>query len=131
MSTTNEDEFFIPSTLPLNPNKGGAYGGMDQQLKWRPSDSASTSDGHNPLYVYMGRRLECENKNLTFLTPGLFPRIQVEFNNVFKGEDHVKINLGKDFIFIDIQNMDIIVVFYKAKSDNVIDVLVRATYFDA
>ena len=128
MSTTNEDEFFIPTTLTLKPITGGLFGGMDGQLQWRPSDTTSTSDGHNPLYVYMGRRLECENKNLTFLTPGLFPRIQVEFHNVFKEEkEFVKINLGKDFISIFLQNMDIVVVFCKAKSDHVIDVLVRAT----
>ena len=37
-------------------------------------------------FVYMGRSLECEDKDLTFPTPGVFPRIQVLFNNAFQSE---------------------------------------------
>lgn len=33
---------------------------------------------------YIGRRLECENKDLTFLTPGFFPRLQVVLHNYIK-----------------------------------------------
>ena len=49
------------------------------------------------------------------------------FNNVFQEVGNAEINLGKDFISIYVQNMEIIVVFCKAKSDHVIDVLVRVT----
>lgn len=32
--------------------------------------------------VYLGRRLECENNAITFLTPGFFPRLQVSFPKI-------------------------------------------------
>ena len=100
-----------------------------EQLRW----TSSASNRHNNLeedsdrFVYMGRRLECENKNLTFLTPGLFPRIQILLNNAFISENNnVDITLGHDFIAIRVLKSEIIVMFCKAKSNHVIDVLVRA-----
>ena len=81
----------------------------------------------------MGRRLECENKDLTFLTPGLFPRIQVLFTNAFQ-DGEAKLKLGKYFIHIfmpltkEMLTMEIMVVFCKGKVDNVIDVLIRAWF---
>ena len=53
------DLIFIPAILP----DVGV-----QQLQWSQMDD-------NDSFVYMGRRLECENKDLTFVTPCLFPRI--------------------------------------------------------
>ena len=55
----SRDLIFIPAILP----DVGV-----QQLQWSQMDDSDT-------FVYMGRRLECENKDLTFLTLGLFPRI--------------------------------------------------------
>ena len=105
------DLIFIPAILP--------YVGVNQ-LQWTPRDD-------NVTFVYMGRRLECENKDLTFLTPGLFPRIQALFSNAFQSkDDNAVITLGKDFISISFPKSEIIVMFCQAKSNHVIDVLIRA-----
>ena len=105
------DLIFIPAILP----DVGV-----EQLQWTRMDD-------NDSFVYMGRRLECENKNLTFLTPGLFPRIQMLLNNAFKSEDdNADITLGNDFISIRFPKSEIIVMFCQAKSNYAIDVLVRA-----
>lgn len=40
-----------------------------RQLEWKLERT-------EPFY-FLGRRLECENKSITFLTPGFFPRLQV------------------------------------------------------
>ena len=70
---------FIPAILP----EVGV-----EQLQWTRIDD-------NVTFAYMGRRLECKNKNLTFLTPGLFPRIQALFSNAFQSkDDNASITLG-------------------------------------
>ena len=97
------------------------FGGVGvEQLQW-------TQLNDNVTFVYMGTRLDCENKDLSFLTPGLFPRIQASFSNAFQSkDDNVVITLGKDFISISVPKSEIIVMFCQAKSNHVIDVLIRA-----
>ena len=119
----NNDELFIPATLG---NHKEEYATMYEGPQWRASTTCTTWPDDNTNYAYMGRRLECANKNLTFLTPGLFPRIQVLFNNAFKYHNNADVKLGKDFISICLPNKEIIIVFCQAKSEHVIDVLVRA-----
>ena len=115
---SNQDFIFFPSMLT---NGSGL-----EQLQWRLKPPPGISDD-DYTFLYMGRRLECKDKNLTFLTPGLFPRIQVLFNNAFQSEeDKPDIMLCKDFISICFPNKEIIVVFCQSKSYHVIDVLVRA-----
>ena len=114
VSRNNVDLIFIPAIL--------ANVGMEQ-LQWA-SSSATCNLDDNDTFVYRGRRLECENKDLTFLTPGIFPRIQILFNNAF--QSNANIMLGKDSISIRFPNKEIIVVLCQAKSNYVIDVLVRA-----
>ena len=111
------DHIFIPTLF----TDGGV-----EKLHWRLSATHNVDDD---TFVYMGRRLECEDKDLTFLTPRLFPRVQVLFNKAFQSlqkEYKPHVMLGKDFISICFPNKEIIVVFCQAKSEHVIDVLVRA-----
>ena len=119
--SSNGKQIFIPAILSKDEPR--------ELLQW----TSSTSNSHNNLkddkdrFVYMGRRLECENEDLTFLTPGLFPRIQMLLNNAFKSEDdNADITLGNDFISIRFPKSEIIVMFCQAKSNYAIDVLVRA-----
>mgnify|MGYP002776083528 CR=1 FL=1 len=112
------DHIFIPTLL--------ADGGTIEKLQWR---SLATRKVDDDTFVYMGRRLECEDKDHTFLTPGLFPRVQVIFNKAFQsleGEYKANVMLGKDFISICFPNKEIIVVFCQANAEHVIGVLVRA-----
>ena len=114
------DLIFIPTILSKDV-------GMEQP-KWTSSTTCNL-DYDDDTFVYMGRRLECEDKNQTFLTLGLYPRVQVLFNKAFqplKEEYKANVMLGKDFISICFPNKEIIVVFCQAKSEYVIDVLVRA-----
>ena len=116
--SSNVDHIFIPTLL--------IDGSRSQELQWRSTNKHNVDDY---TFVYMGRRLECEDKNHTFLTPGLFPRVQVLFNKAFQSlqkEYKPDVMLGKDFISICFPNKEIIVVFCQAKSEHVIDVLVRA-----
>ena len=115
---SNQDFIFVPSMLTDGL-------GMEQ-LQWRLKPPPGISDD-DYTFLCMGRRLECKDKNLTFLTPGLFPRIQVLFNNAFQSEDDkAKVTLGKDFISIRFPKSEIIIVLCQAQSNYVIDVLVRA-----
>ena len=110
---TTAEWIFIPAILSKDE--------VGEQPQWTPID-----DSENTL-VYMGRRLECENRIRTFLTPGLFPRIQVIFKNVFQSEDDkAEVTLAKDFISIHFPHSEIIIILCQAKSSYVIDVLVRA-----
>ena len=115
--SSKRDLIFIPTLL--------TDGSGLEQLQWRASTLMVDDD--NGTFLHMGRRLQCEDQNLTFLTPRLFPRLQVLFNNAFQSvqEDNVDIKLGKDFIHICFPDKEIIIVFCKAKLEHVIDVLVR------
>ena len=111
-NTTGEC-IFIPAILSKDEGR--------EQPQWTPMDYEKHT------LVYMGRRLGCENNDCTFLTPGLFPRIQVLFNNAFQSEDDkAEVTLGKDFISIRFPKSEIIIVLCQAQSNYVIDVLVRA-----
>ena len=115
--SSNMDLIFIPALLT---DRGV------EQLQWR---SSTTRNADDDTFAYMGRRLECEDKDHTFLTPGLFPRVQVIFNKAFQsleGEYKANVMLGKDFISICFPNKEIIVVFCQANAEHVIGVLVRA-----
>ncbi|MCO5586398.1 hypothetical protein L7F22_040338 [Adiantum nelumboides] len=57
---------FIPATLS-DHSSAGHHAQWRGENTWRPTE-----------YAYMGRRLECDKKEVTFLTPGLFPMIQEE-----------------------------------------------------
>lgn len=61
----NDSPLFFPA-LCSNEIHTAAMG--KPQLEWAP--------GPGP-FVYRGRRLECKNRKITFLTPGFFPRLQV------------------------------------------------------
>ena len=120
---SNVDCIFIPALL--------TDGSGMEQLRWRSSTCTyNVNHDSTDTLLYMGRRLQCEEQKLTFLTPGLFPRIQVLFKNVFQsfGDNNSEITLGKDFIYICFPDKEIIIVFCKAKSDHVIDVLIRADH---
>ena len=62
VSSSHVDGLFIPALL----TDGGV-----EKLQWRLSAIPNVDDN----FVYIGRRLECEDKDHTFLTPGLFPRV--------------------------------------------------------
>ncbi|MCO5587224.1 hypothetical protein L7F22_041171 [Adiantum nelumboides] len=113
---------FIPATLS-DPN-------TVRDLQWRGAigERSSTQE-----YAYVGRRLECDKKDLTFLTPGLFPTMQVAFNKAFgETKDDMKlgkadVKMGKGFMSICLlQESEIIVQWGLAKGENVIDVMIRA-----
>ncbi|CAM6099047.1 unnamed protein product [Calypogeia fissa] len=65
-----ESSLFIPALLD-DEMDSAARGRL--QLEWRLERTGSLH--------YLGRRLECKNKALTFLTPGFFPRLQVHLRN--------------------------------------------------
>jgi hypothetical protein len=107
--------YFVPATLTEQSQLG---------FGWRMSHGNADTD-----FMYMGRRLVCENKALNFLTPGLFPRIQVLFSGAFEAAGGADVKLGKDFVSIFVLKVvEIIVVFCQANADHVIDVLVRVAH---
>ena len=61
-ASSSNGDLFIPAALTANQ-----YNIKSTTLQWRSSTTCGLDN--DPNYVYMGRRLECENKNLTFLTP--------------------------------------------------------------
>lgn len=103
---------FIPSTLPSH--RIGS-----RTLCWRTSERAAD-------FFHAGRRLQCQDKVVTFLTPGIFHVIQVTFEKAFAklGAD---IELHRYLISIYYQYMEIIVEFCKANGENVMDILVRSS----
>jgi hypothetical protein len=46
-----------------------------RELAWPPSQE------QNPKWVFLGRRLTCQDRIRTFLTPGFFPRLQVRLQH--------------------------------------------------
>ena len=61
-ASSSNGDLFIPAALTANQ-----YNIKSTTHQWRSSTTCGLDNDTN--YVYMGRRLECENKNLTFLTP--------------------------------------------------------------
>jgi hypothetical protein len=43
----------------------------ERRLQW------SIGFGVQAMYIYIGRRLQCRDEDVTTLTPGFFPRVQV------------------------------------------------------
>jgi hypothetical protein len=60
---------FVPTTLEFHEDVAEG----ERRLEWKfkfPQDSK---------IIYIGRRLQCSDQELTTLTPGFFPRVQVNF----------------------------------------------------
>ncbi len=62
------DTLFVPTTLEFEPvvTRG------ERHLQW------SVKFHGQAIYIYIGGRLQCRDENVTTLTPGFFPRVQVK-----------------------------------------------------
>jgi hypothetical protein len=68
----SNDTLFVPTTLEFKVvvAKG------ERRLQW--SVECDQQDiGCDRQYIYIGRRLQCRDENVTTFTPGFFPRVQV------------------------------------------------------
>ncbi|KAI5058128.1 hypothetical protein GOP47_0026298 [Adiantum capillus-veneris] len=101
----------IPTTLPLTSIR----------LHWRGAVQGQVHE----VFTYVGRRLKCAKEDLTFLTPGLFPMIQVVFSRAF-AEAQTDVKLHRDFLSIYIRDIEVLINFGLARGGHVIDVLMRA-----
>lgn len=114
-----ERRVFIPATLQAS----NSFSDAEKVRQWRGVEDPYVT------FTFVGRRLECRRKDLTFLTPGLFPMIQVvmyeEFSKI--GAD---VELDKNLISIYYQHVEIMVEFCKAMGEHAIDVMVRSSDLD-
>ncbi len=58
---------FVPTTLEFHEDVAKG----ERRLKWTCGFSQDVE------IIYVGRRLQCKDQELTTLTPGFFPRVQV------------------------------------------------------
>jgi hypothetical protein len=63
----SNDKLFVPATLELE----GVVTRGERRLQWSVKFHVQT------IYIYIGRRLQCRDEDVTTLTPGFFPRVQV------------------------------------------------------
>jgi hypothetical protein len=59
------DTLFVPTTLEFKPDVARG----ERRLQWSVTSHVQA--------IYIGRRLQCRNEDVTTLTPGFFPRVQV------------------------------------------------------
>jgi len=83
----SNDKLFIPATLKLED----VVAKCERRLQW--SIECDQQDiGCDQPDIYIGRRLQCRDEDVTTLTPGFFPRVQVR-------------NLSKHIYSIDIEHL--------------------------
>jgi hypothetical protein len=58
---------FVPTTLEFHEDVAKG----ERRLEWK------FKFPENAEIIYIGRRLQCKDQELTMLTPGFFPRVQV------------------------------------------------------
>ncbi|CAK9198142.1 unnamed protein product [Sphagnum troendelagicum] len=93
---------FVPTALKFHEDVAKG----ERRLGWRftfPNDAE---------LIYIGRRLQCKNQELTTLTPGVFPQIQVILHKHFKNlpimarceneKNLIKISLDRLEIFVEL-----------------------------
>jgi hypothetical protein len=61
------DTLFVPTTLEFEADVTRG----ERRLQWSVKFPVQAS------YIYIGRRLQCRNEDVTTFTPGFFPRVQV------------------------------------------------------
>ncbi|CAM6015587.1 unnamed protein product [Sphagnum balticum] len=61
------NRLFVPATLEFKADVARG----ERRLQW------SVEFGVQANYIYIGRRLQCQDEDVTTLTPGFFPRVQV------------------------------------------------------
>ncbi|KAG6556835.1 hypothetical protein Mapa_001782 [Marchantia paleacea] len=95
-----------------------------RKLEWNP-----LFDQSGQHFQYVGRRLECENKILTFLTPGFFPRLQVYLRNYLNANGWTQnkgFRVDRNLIGFYANGMEVLLE-YSGDQDYFIDVLVKST----
>jgi hypothetical protein len=61
------NRLFVPATLEFEANVARG----ERRLQWSVEFDVQAN------YIYIGRRLQCQDEDVTTLTPGFFPRVQV------------------------------------------------------
>jgi hypothetical protein len=61
------DTLFVPTTLEFEADVARG----ERRLEWSVKFDVQAS------YIYIGRRLQCRDEDVTTFTPGFFPRVQV------------------------------------------------------
>ncbi|KAL2636434.1 hypothetical protein R1flu_007913 [Riccia fluitans] len=111
---------FIPALFDDDEDPEG-------MLKPEWSRILDTGEHH---FQYIGRRLECEDKILTFLTPGFFPRLQVYLLNYLQSNgwtDNKGFRMDKNLIGFYHNGMDVLVE-YSGDRDYFVDILVKSSH---
>jgi len=110
---------FVPTTLKFHEDVAKG----ERRLRWRftfPNDAE---------LIYIGRRLQCKDQELTTLTPGVFPQIQVILHKHFKNLPiTARCENEKNLIKISLDRLEIVVELSgdQMASFLFIDVLVKS-----
>jgi hypothetical protein len=64
---SSSDRLFVPATLEFEADVARG----ERRLQWSIKFPTKAN------YIYIGRRLQCQDEDVTTLTPGFFPRVQV------------------------------------------------------
>ncbi|KAL3643053.1 Protein TORNADO 1 [Castilleja foliolosa] len=89
---------------PVDPDSSLLIPSYLEDGRWRPQRWQVNS----PDYVYVGRRLQCDDSSHIFFTPGFFPRLQVHLHNKIMGlkDQHgASYRLEKYLILINIHGI--------------------------
>ncbi|CAM6106035.1 unnamed protein product [Calypogeia fissa] len=113
-----ESSLFIPAVF--DDEMDSAAKGR-RQLEWRL--------GRTGPFHYLGRRLECKDKSLMFLTPGFFPRLQVHLRNYIHERSWTAnpgFVVGRNLICFAENGVEVCVE-YSGDIDYFVDILVRSS----
>ncbi|KAG0593026.1 hypothetical protein KC19_1G299500 [Ceratodon purpureus] len=107
----------IPAALS-NLSEEAARG--ERRLSW------PLGHNHGDELLHIGWRLKCEDSDLTFLTLGFFPRLQVFLQKRFSGVSDASYAIEKNFISFVFSGLEFLIE-YNGPEDCQIDILVRSS----
>ncbi|CAM6102986.1 unnamed protein product [Calypogeia fissa] len=99
---------------------------LRQSIQTVHVQNSITSD---ELLLHLGRRLECQNKAITFLTPGFFPRLQVHLRNYYHENgwtENYCFAVDRNLIRFAVNGIEVLVE-YSGDIDYFVDILARSS----
>ncbi|XP_024370300.1 protein TORNADO 1 [Physcomitrium patens] len=110
---------YIPASLS-NPSEAAARG--ERPLSWANGYDQVSDDE----LLHVGWRLKCENPELTTLTLGFFPRLQVFLQKKFSGVQDARYTIEKNFISFVFSGLEFLIE-YNGPEECQVDILVRSS----
>ncbi|CAM6099798.1 unnamed protein product [Calypogeia fissa] len=111
-------ELFLPALF--DDDEGRAAKGI-RNLNWKNDEGGR--------FIFIGRRLECNDKMTTFLTPGFFPRLQVHLLNYIQENKWTKnagFEVSRNLVRFT-ENGNDVCVEYSGDIDYFVDIMVRSS----